>query len=515
MSLKLSKQLLFSFLLLLSFLHTSNIAKAQEDYNLMQYNYTPMLTNPGMFTEDRNIKFILNYRNQPNVTGDNFRTAMFSFIYPFINKYTGQRWGGLGVGLVNDLPGNFLQNNGVLLGYAHNFKLAARRNYHFLSVGLQGGYYQRSVNIAGLSTINQYNNGVFDPNIPVNENTASNTRNYFVVTPGVMWQMNDSTGKQKAFLGFSIFNTNTPNNSFYNEVVYRLPIHYVTVGGYTVYERGLLSVTPTFRWIHRAGSNEILLGAWTKYKLMGSSNEKSFLKPGYATLGLWYNENEAFVASVGFDQPRYFVSFNLDFPVSNNATKWQGNTVFEIALGFKIERKVLKRLDPAEIVDPYPLKLDTPQITGINLPIVAFPPPKIEPKKKKEVKDVQEDGAFRFKIGSSELDDASKRLLDSVALVMQEHPDAVIVVSGHTCDIGTFESNMRLSEQRAAAMKDYIAKYSNIDPNRIQTKGYGPTKPILPNTNEPNRAQNRRVAFKISYSTSEESEDDGYGEEEE
>jgi len=72
---------------------------------------------------------------------------------------------------------------------------------------------------------------------------------------------------------------------------------------------------------------------------------------------------------------------------------------------------------------------------------------------------------------------------------------ATLIVAGHTCDIGTDEHNMRLSERRALAVKDYLEKNHAVAPDRLSVKAYGKTKPIASNDTEAGKIRNRRVEF--------------------
>jgi outer membrane protein OmpA-like peptidoglycan-associated protein len=128
--------------------------------------------------------------------------------------------------------------------------------------------------------------------------------------------------------------------------------------------------------------------------------------------------------------------------------------------------------------------------------MVKVPPPAKETPK---TKPGLEDGAFRFKLGSDKLDAKSEALLDSVAQKMIEFPEAIIEVSGHTCNIGSKAGNLKLSKKRAAAVRKYLMEYDGIDPKRIKTAGYADERPLVPNINEPNRKKNRRVAFKMKF----------------
>jgi outer membrane protein OmpA-like peptidoglycan-associated protein len=71
-----------------------------------------------------------------------------------------------------------------------------------------------------------------------------------------------------------------------------------------------------------------------------------------------------------------------------------------------------------------------------------------------------------------------------------------ILVGGHTDSIGSYEYNIRLSERRANAVRDYLAGMG-IGTDKITTAGYGEGVPIASNGNEIGRQKNRRSEIKI------------------
>jgi len=103
---------------------------------------------------------------------------------------------------------------------------------------------------------------------------------------------------------------------------------------------------------------------------------------------------------------------------------------------------------------------------------------------------------INFEINSSELKVESYKELDKVIELMRKNPQIKVEISAHTDDLGSEKYNMLLSEKRAKSVVDYMI-LNDLPANRIIAKGYGETKPIVPNTSEENRALNRRVELKI------------------
>ena len=86
--------------------------------------------------------------------------------------------------------------------------------------------------------------------------------------------------------------------------------------------------------------------------------------------------------------------------------------------------------------------------------------------------------------------------LDRVADMLTNYPAMEILIEGHTDNQGDWEPNMKLSADRVRVVKEYLTG-RGIAESRIQTKAWGPSKPIASNETEEKRKQNRRVEFTI------------------
>ena len=84
-----------------------------------------------------------------------------------------------------------------------------------------------------------------------------------------------------------------------------------------------------------------------------------------------------------------------------------------------------------------------------------------------------------------------------VADALLRNPDLELIeIQGHTDNRGELEVNMLLSQRRAEAVRQWLIQHG-VEPARLMAKGYGPTRPLVPNITAYNRARNRRVQFKI------------------
>lgn len=107
------------------------------------------------------------------------------------------------------------------------------------------------------------------------------------------------------------------------------------------------------------------------------------------------------------------------------------------------------------------------------------------------------ENAVRFDTNKSTLTAQAKQNLDKIIPVFKEHNQTDIVIFGYTDSTGKEDYNLRLSEQRAASVKSYLAS-QGIASSRITTKGMGIADPIASNETVDGRSQNRRVEFAIT-----------------
>ena len=104
----------------------------------------------------------------------------------------------------------------------------------------------------------------------------------------------------------------------------------------------------------------------------------------------------------------------------------------------------------------------------------------------------------RFPVNKAEISDEAKALVDeAVAPLVQANRGVYFEIEGHTDSTGDAAYNYKLGEQRAMAVRDYIAKKYGIALSRLNVISYGEEKPVADNKTREDRAQNRRVVIRI------------------
>jgi outer membrane protein OmpA-like peptidoglycan-associated protein len=103
--------------------------------------------------------------------------------------------------------------------------------------------------------------------------------------------------------------------------------------------------------------------------------------------------------------------------------------------------------------------------------------------------------AIRFEAGSSRIDAASRAAVEKLAAGLEAAPELRVQVAGHTADHGDRDKDVRLSKKRADAVRDLLVK-RGIAPDRIETAGFGPDKPLVPNVTRRGRERNERLEIR-------------------
>lgn len=99
---------------------------------------------------------------------------------------------------------------------------------------------------------------------------------------------------------------------------------------------------------------------------------------------------------------------------------------------------------------------------------------------------------IKFATNSSDITLQHKAELDTLGPALQQKP-LVIEIAGHTDSQGSYDQNKRLSERRAASVRQYLMTHFSLPAERLVIKGYGPAKPIDSNDTPEGRQNNRRT----------------------
>ncbi|WP_025601483.1 OmpA family protein [Burkholderia sp. WSM2230] len=213
-----------------------------------------------------------------------------------------------------------------------------------------------------------------------------------------------------------------------------------------------------------------------------------------------------------------FVWLTAGFCAAAAASAWQNRALVERVVGDMARYKAIAPAEDAARVDalkavkrdrdelerygslgvPPRLGLGlyrgAPLLQPLNALIASYQPPPPAPIPPPTI---ELDSMSLFRSGSAVLNPGSNRVLIGALEMIKAHPDKRVLVAGHTDSVGAAASNLKLSEARAASVRNWLADASGIAPTRFAIQGYGDTRPKAPNTTEAGRAANRRVEITL------------------
>ena len=105
---------------------------------------------------------------------------------------------------------------------------------------------------------------------------------------------------------------------------------------------------------------------------------------------------------------------------------------------------------------------------------------------------------IQFPVGQATLTPENYTLLSKVQQAIQTFGQPTVTIEGHTDSTGSTQTNQELSQKRAEAVKTYLVANKTLPANRIGATGYGPSRPLAPETTPEGRAMNRRIDVLIT-----------------
>jgi outer membrane protein OmpA-like peptidoglycan-associated protein len=106
------------------------------------------------------------------------------------------------------------------------------------------------------------------------------------------------------------------------------------------------------------------------------------------------------------------------------------------------------------------------------------------------------DSKLLFDFGKTDLQETNKMNLRKLSESLKQYPDTELLIEGHTDNVGSDSFNQNLSQNRAAAVANYLNSVG-ISMARLRPEGRGEAQPIASNDNDSGRQQNRRVEIAV------------------
>lgn len=305
-----------------------SIANAQ-DIHFSQFFEAPLLRNPslaGIFTGDIRVQGV--YRDQWNSFTNAYRTGSFNAEYKMpIGK--GDDFITTGIQALFDKAGTVGLTSTHILPAINYHKSLSNNKVSYLSLGFMGGMIRKNIDIAKLTTNNQYNGGGFDPTLPTGE--LLNAPNFTTWDASVGLSFNSSFGENEVnsfYVGAAYHHLNRPKNSFYRDPKIELNPKYVFSTGVKFNVNEYAGFTLQADHSIQGSFKETIGGALYSYKLGGDPDNAMYTVHG----GAFLRWKDAVIPVIKLDVNNLSMALSYDVNVSQLRTASQARGGFELSL---------------------------------------------------------------------------------------------------------------------------------------------------------------------------------------
>lgn len=302
-----------------------------QDIHFSQFFEAPILRNPslaGIFTGDYRVQGV--YRDQWNSFTNAYRTGSMNAEYKMpIGK--GDDFMTTGIQVLFDKAGTVGLTSTHLLPALNYHKSLSNEKAMYLSLGFMGGMIRKNIDIAKMTTNNQYNGTGYDPTLPTGE--LLNVPNFTTWDASVGMSFNTSFGEAQRnmlFVGAAYHHLNRPKNSFYRDPKIELNAKYVFSAGVKFNVDEYTYFTLQADHSTQGSFNETIGGAMYSYKLGGDPEN-----PAYTVhAGAFLRWKDALIPVVKMDINSLSLAISYDVNVSQLKTASQARGGFELSLAY-------------------------------------------------------------------------------------------------------------------------------------------------------------------------------------
>lgn len=302
-----------------------------QDIHFSQFFFSPQYLSPAEIANiDAQYRLNANQKTQWREVSKPYNTfaLMGDGRFDFVPKEVG-----LGILISNDRAGDSRYNTfNFLIGGSYRYKLNDSEKHSFQG-GIQMGMTQIKIDESDLSFNNQFNGVVYDPNLPTGEDLARNSRWFFNLNAGLLYNFKPEERK-KITVGIATHNLSSPKQSFFNDTGIKLPLRF---SAYVNSEWKIaedFDIMPSIRFMDQSTYNEFILGTAVRYILL---DERSLYRTIFA--GYYGRFGDSGIAMLGFELDEWRFAASYDINVSNLKTASRNQGGFEFSLQYLIGKK--------------------------------------------------------------------------------------------------------------------------------------------------------------------------------
>ena len=251
----------------------------------------------------------------------------------------------------------------------------------------------------------------------------------------------------------------------YHDLTSREP---VGAGGHKKIKGSLTSLDAAYHFGQPGVGLRPYVSAGAAHQSIGQANRGGRDRSTFANIGtgVKYYFTENFFAKASVDG-----MYNIDA----DEGEWMAGVGVGLNFGGGAQQQVAQ-------VEPTPEPAPAPMVDN-------------EPEPEPELVRVELDVKFDF--DKAQVRQESYSDIKNLADFMQQYPQTNTTVEGHTDSVGTDQYNQRLSERRAQAVREVLVNQYGVESQRVDSVGYGESRPVADNNSEEGRQVNRRVEAEV------------------
>lgn len=314
-----------------------------QDVHFTQLNSAPLMTNPaltGAFSANHRI--IVNYRSQWRNVTDSYITYGLSYDLGFLKKELKRSFLALGIQFFNDQSGD------IKLGLTHiNLSIAyhlSANMHNVLAVGLQGGWYEKRLNVKNMIFGNQYDAsslGGYNPALPHGESMPFINIDYGDFSAGILWSYNsrkstvNTPETKKVSVGLALFHINRPRQTFSNSLTERLYMKFAYhINSSIGFKNSRFFLLPSTAGFFQGPTYDVVFGNLFGVRLKKISYYTDFNPETSIAIGAHYRIKDAIIIMGQLDWKNFLFCLSYDINTSKlyNASKGAGG--FEVSIRF-------------------------------------------------------------------------------------------------------------------------------------------------------------------------------------
>lgn len=287
-------------------------------------------------------RVLLNYRSQWSSIATPYNTYSFTYDTKAFTKATNKVKMGIGIGAFKDVAGDTeFGTTSILLSSAAILKINA---FQTLSVGLQGGVMQNSINNSNMRWVNQYDGDNYNASIASGEEITFNSTPFMGdFNAGIVWNYgtseatitsNDLFSAQFGFAVNHISRQRIQLSNYSDKLYNKFTLHGKSFIGI---KDSPYAVVPGFMWQKQGPSSEIILGSYFRTKLKNESRYTGIFKESALYIGAFYRIGDAFIPKLGLE----IFNFNLGISYDANLSGLSGASAYEVSLQYIIPSPML------------------------------------------------------------------------------------------------------------------------------------------------------------------------------